>query len=81
MIKLLNAPLSALIRNSTHYSLLKSKGIEENHIMNMAIDSLEKVHQLNDVLRKKFPFFLTNVLKILLFKEEEKLACILTAFY
>lgn len=32
-------------------------------------------------MRVRFPLALTNILKILLFKGEEKLACVLTAYY
>jgi hypothetical protein len=37
--------------------------------------------KLKNGLRLMFPKFCSNILKILLFREEEKLACFLTAYY
>jgi len=45
------------------------------------IGTKEDIFALKEVLIDKFPLLMTNVLKILLFKQEEKLGCLLTAIY
>lgn len=36
---------------------------------------------LKNQFRLKFPVLMANLIKILLFRKEEKLACLLTAYY
>ena len=37
--------------------------------------------KLRMALRLRFPKFMANIVKILLYRKEEKLACLLTAYY
>jgi hypothetical protein len=60
---------------------MKDQGISEHDIDNLDLNSKEEMIQLKNNLRAKFPMLLTNILKIILFKGEDKLACVLTAFY
>lgn len=39
------------------------------------------VVSLKSSFRVRFPLLMTDILKIILFKNDEKLACLLTAFY
>jgi hypothetical protein len=60
---------------------MKDQGISEHDIDNLDLNSKDKIILLKNNLRVKFPMLLTNILKIILFKGEDKLACVLTAFY
>lgn len=45
------------------------------------LETDEDYETLKQALRLRFPVFCSNIVKILLFREEEKLACFLTAYY
>lgn len=45
------------------------------------LECAEDVQIIKDAFRLRFPVFCTNILKILLHREEENLACFLTAYY
>ena len=45
------------------------------------IDTEEDVLRLKRGLRLRFPLFMANIIKILLFRKEEPLACLLTAYF
>lgn len=50
-------------------------------IENTILETDEDYETLKQALRLRFPVFCSNIVKILLFREEEKLACFLTAYY
>ncbi|CDW78613.1 UNKNOWN [Stylonychia lemnae] len=68
-------------RNQEHLEFLKQQGITEYDIDTVDINSKEKIVKLKNAFRIRFSSLMTNILKILLFRGEEKLACLLTAYY
>ena len=47
----------------------------------MSLDSDEDLLELKNKIRLYFPSLMSDIIKIMLFKKEEKLACLLTAYY
>lgn len=45
------------------------------------INDMTTLIEIKNSLRSKFPNLMTNVLKLTLIKEEERIACIITAYY
>jgi predicted outer membrane protein len=56
-------------------------GISEEVINATEINDLVELLKIKNSFRTKFQNLMTNVLKIALGKEEEKIACIITAYY
>ena len=46
-----------------------------------AMATEEDVLRLKRGLRLRFPLFMANIVKILLYRDEQKLACLLTAYF
>jgi len=68
-------------RDEEHLKFLKAQGISEYDIEMTDVTDKETVIKLKTSLRVRFPMLVTNILKILLHKEEEKLGCLLTGYY
>jgi hypothetical protein len=47
----------------------------------VSLETEEDMRILKNAFRLRFPCFMANVVKILLYRGEEKLACLLTAYY
>ena len=62
-------------RDEEHLKFLKLQGISEYDIESVDINSLEQIIKLKNSFRVRFPLLITNILKIVLHKSEEKLAC------
>ena len=60
---------------------LKAIGISKEIIEATEFRNIEELLKVKATFRTKFANLMTNVLKIALQKEEEKLACIITAYY
>ena len=60
---------------------LEYVGVSGLDLENTNIETKEDVIALKRGLRIRFPLFMTNIVKILLFRGEEKLACLLTAYF
>ena len=60
---------------------LRVQGITGKDIELMSVETDEELERLKNKLRFKFPSLMANIALILLHKEEENLACFLTAYY
>jgi len=60
---------------------LEYVGVTGLDLENTTMDTEETVIALKKGLRLRFPGFMANIVKILLFRGEEKLACLLTAYF
>jgi len=50
-------------------------------VENVSVDTDEDMDRLKSSMRLMFPRFCSEILKILLYREEVHLACLLTAYY
>ena len=67
--------------NENEWTYLRERGITGRDIENMEIETDEQMVVLKTQLRLQFPLLMANIVKVMLFKEEEKLACLLTSYY
>ena len=56
-------------------------GVTGKDIELIEIETDEQMVKLKTQFRLHFPVLMSNILKVLLFNEEERLACLLTAYY
>ena len=66
-------------QNNEEY--LKNRGIRQQDIELVRISTEQEAGRLKSSLRLRFPVLMANLIKICLYKGEEKLACHLTNFY
>ena len=64
-----------------HEAYLRERGITGQDLELMTLEEEEDVQRLKTMFRLQFPALMSNIAKILLFRKEEKLACLLTAYY
>ncbi|TNV74595.1 hypothetical protein FGO68_gene15838 [Halteria grandinella] len=69
------------VRDMDHLAYLRSVGITENDLQNVVVSNLETLQRLKRAFRSRYPHLMTSVLKILLDKGEEALACQMVAYY
>jgi len=74
-------PPSIKMNDAKNEAFLKQIGVSGLDIELMDICNEEDMQQLKKGFRLRFPVFMANILKILLYRGEEKLACLLTAYY
>lgn len=65
----------------TLFGYLKKEGLTGLDVEKTEIRTIQQIRKVKAGFQKNFPLFMAGVLKILLFKKEEDLACMLTAFY
>ena len=69
------------MNDENNEAYLRQRGITGFDIETMRLETEEDVGRLCSAFRLHFPSFMANIAKILLYKGEEKLACLLTAYY
>lgn len=62
-------------------AFLEEIGLTGEDIEMCELETEEDIQKLKNSLRLRFPVFISNIIKILLYKEEINLACFLTAYY
>lgn len=67
--------------DENHEDYLRQRGITGLDIENMRLETEEDGLKLKNLFRIHFPCLMANIVKILLYKKEENLACLLTAYY
>ena len=60
---------------------LDERGVTGHDLEMCEITNLEDMKKLRTAFRLKFPCLMANIVRILLYQKEEKLACLLTAYY
>ena len=60
---------------------MEKKGVTGQVVELMELKSEEDMRELKKSFRINFPCLMATIVKVLLFKGEEKLACLLTAYY
>jgi hypothetical protein len=60
---------------------LKQIGVTGSDIEMVSIQTDDDIKQLKDSLRLRFPVLMATIIKILLYRGEVALACVLTAYY
>ena len=65
----------------TNEEYLKTRGVKQQDIDLARISTEQEAGRLKSSLRLRFPVLMANLIKICLYKGEEKLACHLTNFY
>jgi len=74
-------PPEIRMNDENNEAYLRQRGITGLDIETMLFESEEDAEKLKSMFRIQFPCLMANIVKILLFKKEEKLACLLTAYY
>ncbi len=60
---------------------MKQIGVTGSDIEMVSIQTDDDIKQLKDSLRLRFPVLMATIIKILLYRGEVALACVLTAYY
>lgn len=68
-------------RDDDHLMYLKSLGITKRDIQKVDLKKRESLRDLKTSFRLRYPILMTNILRLLLQKGEEKIACQLAAYY
>ena len=67
--------------DENHQAYLRERGITGRDIEVMVLETDEQAQKLKNAFRLFFPCLMANIIKVLLCKNEEKLACLLTSYY
>ena len=74
-------PPEITMSDANHQAYLRERGITGYDIETTLLETPEAAQKLKNAFRLYFPCLMANIIKVLLFKKEEKLACLLTAYY
>ena len=69
------------MQTKEHDAFLFQQDISGIEMEMISLETDQELEDLKNALRLWFPIFCSNIVKILLFRDEEKLACLLTAYY
>ena len=69
------------MNNREHEAYVNERGVTGLDLELCEIENHEQMKRLRDTFRLRFPCFMANIVKMLLYRGEEKLACLLTSYY